>query len=135
VFSVVDDVDPVISYVFPRSGSIFGGSEVLIGGVCKPKTRDGEQEEKGTIVCKFGGTDVLGERQGDNAVLCIAPPLAGEGQVVLKVSADGGLSFPFSSIYTYGKITFQILRKKHVFITSSQRKYQSCPLFALLLER
>ncbi|OQV24928.1 putative Sushi domain-containing protein 2 [Hypsibius exemplaris] len=103
-------IDEVQATSAPRYGSIFGGNEVLISGVCA----DPNFPENEAISCQFGKTKVVGDRQHESIVRCIAPPLAGNGPTSLRVSVDGGRSYPHILTYSYDATAndIQLIQRK-----------------------
>ncbi|OQV22809.1 Ras-related protein Rab-11A [Hypsibius exemplaris] len=99
-----NDLSNVVASIAPRYGSIFGGNEVVISGVCE----DPDLLSREVILCKFGRQVVTGERSHDSIVRCIAPPLAGKGPTMVLVSVDGGLTYPHTVAYSYDTTAYDI---------------------------
>ncbi|OQV25692.1 putative Sushi domain-containing protein 2 [Hypsibius exemplaris] len=96
-----------VTYIAPAYGSILGGNEVFIGGIC-PTARNQYRIRNIRPICKFGNTTVIGEQERDG-VRCIAPFLAEKGRVSLSVSVDGSTTvFPFQTTYLYDHTIYDI---------------------------
>ena len=81
--------------VFPSVGSMFGGTQVFIGGPCF----DMDQ----SIVCDFDGTRSDGVYFSSLIAMCVSPRVFTVGRVPLSVSYDGGNSFNLHAKLTIRK--------------------------------
>ncbi|XP_055353252.1 uncharacterized protein LOC129599139 [Paramacrobiotus metropolitanus] len=100
----VDCSDPSNSHaisVSPKYGSVLGGNEVIVSGVCFDAGTPINQ-----IICQFGGDRLPGQQHGPTSVRCVAPTPGEIGVVALRISVDNGMTFPYASTYTFDSTTY-----------------------------
>lgn len=82
---------------------MLGGENVYIAGPCFHRLNK--------IVCSFGGKNkVSGSYMDEVKAKCVAPMVSETGRVQLKVSLDGGKTFPFQGFFYYGEPKFKAIK-------------------------
>ncbi|XP_055334311.1 uncharacterized protein LOC129585591 [Paramacrobiotus metropolitanus] len=106
--------------ISPKYGSVLGGNEIIVSGVCFDATTPTNQ-----IVCKFGGESFPGQQHGPTSVRCVAPTPGDIGAVTLSISVDNGATFPYASAYTFDSTTYSArLVDQHLWESRSDTKLQ-----------
>ena len=78
----------------PRFGLRNGGKRIFIAGPCFGEA---------SVVCNFGGVQVIGTVESDMRAFCIAPHMTGTGTVNLRISIDGGATYISNSNFFFGE--------------------------------
>ena len=99
VFRVADKIK-----LTPTVGHTFGGTSIVISGVCIPSTNYRK------IRCRFDERIVVtGALRGDNAI-CVSPMIGKIGQVKLELSFDEGNTYMYEAPYTLGEASVRTSR-------------------------
>ena len=90
----------------PRFGPLLGGTKLSITGACLP-------EAPHNVTCRIDGVTVRGVVPQDTLINCITPLGIRLAKVLVEVSTDGGLTYPYNSTYAYGN---DALKMHHLMI-------------------
>ncbi|GAU97170.1 hypothetical protein RvY_08516 [Ramazzottius varieornatus] len=88
--------------IYPRFGSLLGGTKVSVSGICVSK------ESHPNVTCLIGETSVSANVTNDNEFFCVTPIGTLLGAARFAIARDG-VNFQYETNFTYDYITTDVI--------------------------
>ena len=90
--AILSTAEPLNLVISPIAATCLGGTLVAIAGPCF--------EDNSNLTCKFGDVITQGVVASPLTSYCVTPMLYQFGRMMLQVSLDGGVSYPYDANFT-----------------------------------